>query len=731
MNTRPLVHQRRTSSSQARHDVTAFNSLPAILTILLALVLSRSAWGVVPVTVSCGSADVDGQISEWDLTTDFLADMYHSADMDREVYSKLYARYDYNQGVLYVLSLQSGSAPMDTKKSEEAWVKIDDAKVVDDTYGDNGVPPDFAWYDLGYAGPKTARGWEASFYLAPGSYVIGAHNNMIFGGESQTVGIPPDGEYFTVGCKDLGDLPDATAGVSTGDYQTLLDNYGPSHILGTGLLLGESVDAELDGQPDPQALGDDDDAGGTIPDDEDGVGFPTLTAGETAELQVVVANAPPGGAKLNAFFDWNNNGLLDETGEAFAFDVSNGDQQLSIPVPLGAVTGVPLGVRFRLSTAGGLSPYGEAADGEVEDYLVTIEPFVPPDPAVDWGDLPDSGASPSTGTGNYQTLGIDAGPNHTLATDVASRLRMGAAVDGELDGQPNGTATGDDDALLPDDEDGVSGLVFEVGKTTTVVVTVANAGGGAKLNAFFDWNNDGKFDGTGETITELAVLDGPNNLSVPVPIGAVPNTLLGARFRISTAGGLGPTGNAVDGEVEDYLVTVTASPTAATLAYFRARVTGPETVSVQWGTLVEFDVLGFRVERATGSAAWQRATEGVVPATGSNLQPQTYVVQDGGPGAVPGSRYRLIELDLAGQPRVVAETIAEAALATGVKQDAHGLSIEVRGNALGRVVVETSVEAGGPWSAVEVLRLDAAGSGIIRLQANSSEPARFYRVSTE
>ena len=59
-----------------------------------------------------------------------------------------------------------------------------------------------------------------------------------------------------------------------------------------------------------------------------------------------------------------------------------------------------------------------------------------------------------------------------------------------------------------------------------------------QLNAFFDWNNDGDFGDAGEVIAELGVGAGDNNLSVPVPIGAVTGTSLGARFRLSTAGGL-------------------------------------------------------------------------------------------------------------------------------------------------------------------------------------------------
>ena len=146
--------------------------------------------------------------------------------------------------------------------------------------------------------------------------------------------------------------------------------------------------------------------------------------------------------KVNAFFDWNNDGDFADAGEVIAeLSVAAGVNNLSVPVPLGAVTGANLG-RFRLSTAGGLTALGAAPDGEVEDYQVSVQ-------ALDFGDLPDTGAG--TGAGNYQTLLSDNGPRHTVTT-----LKLGAAVDSEANGQPNGTATGDDVAGVPDDEDGVT-----------------------------------------------------------------------------------------------------------------------------------------------------------------------------------------------------------------------------------------------------------------------------------
>ena len=53
-----------------------------------------------------------------------------------------------------------------------------------------------------------------------------------------------------------------------------------------------------------------------------------------------------------------------------------GSNPLLFPVPNNAVLGTNY-ARFRLSSAGGLSPGGVASDGEVEDYLVTLHQSAP------------------------------------------------------------------------------------------------------------------------------------------------------------------------------------------------------------------------------------------------------------------------------------------------------------------------------------------------------------------
>ncbi len=153
-------------------------------------------------------------------------------------------------------------------------------------------------------------------------------------------------------------------------YPTWSARNGPRHVSNGTLKLGATIDADGDGQPNAGATGDDIDSDG---DDEDGVTFPTLTAGATASVTV---NANASG-KLNAFFDWNNDGDFLDTSEAITqMNVVSGNNTLSVAVPSTATSGTPIGARFRVSTAGGLTSVGGALDGEVEDYMVTINPGV-------------------------------------------------------------------------------------------------------------------------------------------------------------------------------------------------------------------------------------------------------------------------------------------------------------------------------------------------------------------
>ena len=181
---------------------------------------------------------------------------------------------------------------------------------------------------------------------------------------------------------DFGDAP-------TGDflpgYPTLLVHDGARHVI-RGPWLGnddDKPDAEPDGQPDPDALGDDHDIlYGPANDDEDGVEIPPLIQGQTANIILDVGG---GGGSVQGWIDFNADGIWQISERVYNGALPNGAHTIPVSVPADAAIGQTF-ARFRISSAGGLGPAGEAADGEVEDYLVEIKA---PPPDIEWPQWPD------------------------------------------------------------------------------------------------------------------------------------------------------------------------------------------------------------------------------------------------------------------------------------------------------------------------------------------------------
>jgi hypothetical protein len=164
----------------------------------------------------------------------------------------------------------------------------------------------------------------------------------------------------------------------------------------------------------------------------------------------------------------------------------------------------------------------------------------------------DYGDAPST----YQTLEPDGGPRH-----LTRRVRLGARVDGEVEGIPDALATGDDTAFV-DDEDGVSFDPLVRNQNVNVGIDSSAA---AMLDGWIDWGADGVFDDSDRVFDHVAVPRGHSLQPVLVPMDAAPGPTF-ARVRLSTQGVSSPGGFALDGEVEDHAVTI-HSESPGTLAF--------------------------------------------------------------------------------------------------------------------------------------------------------------------
>ncbi|MGV3659672.1 MAG: GEVED domain-containing protein [Prosthecobacter sp.] len=349
----------------------------------------------------------------------------------------------------------------------------------------------------------------------------------------------------STGSGGVGEVEDYVVNIAepATDFGDLSTIPGASSTRLSGLRMGALLDTEYVATANTTATGDDI----TGSDDEDGVTIPSMIAGGPATLPVVVTNTTAATAYLNAWIDYNGNGVLTDAGEQVAADVavaagaSNTTTNLNITVPASALTAVNLATRFRLAATASTMPTGDGGAGEVEDYLVNITA-----PTTDFGDF--SGFSDAS-------------------QGVSPSLRIGASVDAEYSAIKNATATGDDTTGV-DDEDGVTFPSLTAGQTVTVPVVITNTTGApGYLNAWIDFNNNGLLTDSGEQIaTNVLVATGTINstvnLTVTAPTTATTGVNLGARFRLSAPSGLGPAGaNGFSGEVEDHVLNISAPTT--------------------------------------------------------------------------------------------------------------------------------------------------------------------------
>ncbi len=160
---------------------------------------------------------------------------------------------------------------------------------------------------------------------------------------------------------DFGDAPDP-------GYPTLLASGGPRHLNDNQTYLGSLIDSEPEGQPNATATGDD--LNGDA--DEDGVTMTMpMVPGETAGVEVTASTT----GFLSAWIDFNGDQDWADADERIFNDrpLSAGINYLSFDVPPDADAEETF-ARFRFNSSGGSLGYGgPASDGEVEDYLVTME----------------------------------------------------------------------------------------------------------------------------------------------------------------------------------------------------------------------------------------------------------------------------------------------------------------------------------------------------------------------
>ena len=194
-------------------------------------------------------------------------------------------------------------------------------------------------------------------------------------------------DFGFVTAYDWGDAPD-TYGTDNDILTTVSptvdssDEIGPSHRIIANLYLGELIDDETNGAPVPTGTSnntndpDGDGADGGF--DEDGMAPPEFVAGTTVTVDITAFNDTGDDATLIVWFDWDGNGVFDDS-EAYTADVPDGTDgviQIEVDVPDTAEddTGGNTYARLRLTTDDITTsePTGPKDSGEVEDYYIQV-----------------------------------------------------------------------------------------------------------------------------------------------------------------------------------------------------------------------------------------------------------------------------------------------------------------------------------------------------------------------
>ncbi|WP_157973785.1 DUF7927 domain-containing protein [Desertihabitans aurantiacus] len=236
------------------------------------------------------------------------------------------------------------------------------------------------------------------------------------------------------------DFGDAPAG-----YGTELVDDGPRHgvpdydaATGTApLMLGSSIDIDLDGVPTPDADGDDT----TGADDEDAVSGPIQISANAPVVSVSATNDTGAAATLAGWVDLDGDGSFEES-ERVTVEVpaSSGTADYTLTFPAATATSGVF-ARFRLfpGTETDRSPLGNAGAGEVEDYAVLVRSL-----EVD----KTFGATAETRIGDTVTYTVTVHNPSEVAYTAEDPARVQDDLSGVLD-----------DATYNDDETATGGTV--------------------------------------------------------------------------------------------------------------------------------------------------------------------------------------------------------------------------------------------------------------------------------
>ncbi|HWJ62616.1 MAG TPA: hypothetical protein VNS19_11655 [Acidimicrobiales bacterium] len=160
-----------------------------------------AASAAAPPQPTYASANVDGNPWEWN-NFDTWGTLL-SNDPPYRIVGKVLLRYDCKTQVLYAYAKVSPGEIMQTADPAEAYLRLGQTgKLVSGQSGDDGTAPDFRWVGESNG---TAKGFEASAKVAPGSYPASFRVHAKLPDDSadgyETIDLDPRYSDLTIECK--------------------------------------------------------------------------------------------------------------------------------------------------------------------------------------------------------------------------------------------------------------------------------------------------------------------------------------------------------------------------------------------------------------------------------------------------------------------------------------------------------------------------------------------------
>lgn len=209
----------------------------------------------------------------------------------------------------------------------------------------------------------------------PGTTVTQFGNRLVL---SNVLGVAGTGANLVDAIRDLAGnplKPNQTDGTTTltvfmgegfdygdagGNHTSLAAQGGPRHTVVSGLSLGPTATVDADAKLVDADL-------------DDGVAFSDVFAAFQTNASIEITNTTGNDSFVSMWIDYNGDGFFADVERVVSSQLTNASTTVSFVVPASAIAGEAY-ARVRISTDADaiLSPNGDAVDGEVEDYLITI-----------------------------------------------------------------------------------------------------------------------------------------------------------------------------------------------------------------------------------------------------------------------------------------------------------------------------------------------------------------------